>query len=80
MMIGFELNDDLTLIERNTYTLIDVAAEAGGLQAILAGFFSAILSVINYNNFNNYLAERLDSFNIDSSQKTGDKFSRGCCS
>ena len=55
----------MTLIERNNYTFIDVAADVGGLQAILAGFLSAIMSLINYNNFSNYLAEKLYTINKD---------------
>ena len=76
-MLMFELSDDLTLIERNHYTYLDVAADAGGLQSIVATLCSAILSVINYNNFNNYLADKIDSLNTESSQKMSKKFSWG---
>ena len=76
----FELSDDLTLIERNHYTYLDVAADAGGLYTIVATLCSAILSVINYNNFNKYLIDKIDSLNTESSQKMSEQISRGCCS
>ena len=74
MVVTFELNADMTLIERNNYTFVDVAADIGGLQAILAGFLSAILSIVNYNNFSDYLAENLYSINKDGGQEKDRRF------
>ena len=45
----FRLNLDVTLIERNGYTLLDVLSDVGGLQSILISGASLLLSILNYN-------------------------------
>lgn len=74
MTISFSLSPDQTMIERDNYTFIDVLADLGGLQASLYAVLSAVLSVINYNNFNNYLASQLYNLHSDDEGQTMNKF------
>ena len=74
MTISFSLSPDQTVIERENYTFIDVLADLGGLQASLYAVLSAVLSVINYNNFNNYLASQLYNLHCDDEGQTMNKF------
>lgn len=54
-------------------------ADVGGLQAFIAVGLKAILSVINYNNFNNFLVEKLYKLNTGDHEKGAHKFQGNCC-
>ena len=44
-----QMNFDLTIIERDGYTILDVLSDVGGLQGILISAISVTLSIINHN-------------------------------
>lgn len=50
---------DLTAINRNGYTILDVLSDIGGIQGILITSVSIILAILNYNNLDSYMASRL---------------------
>ena len=49
---------DQTLIERNGYTIIDILSDVGGLQGILISGISLLLSILNHNSLNVFLASK----------------------
>ena len=53
------MNMDRTLIERKAYTILDILSDLGGLQGILISGISFLLSILNYNHLNSYLASQL---------------------
>ena len=53
------MNLDITLIERNGYTILDVLSDVGGLQGILISAFAFIISFLNHNDLENYLVSKL---------------------
>ena len=57
--LWIQLSMDVTLIERNGYTLLDVLSDVGGLQSILISAISLLLSFLNYNQLDNYLVSKL---------------------
>ena len=50
---------DLTLIERDGYTFLDILSDIGGLQGILSAVVSVILIIFNYKYLDSYLATKL---------------------
>lgn len=58
------MNLDLTIIERDGYTFIDVLSDIGGIQGIIGSTFGLILSILNYNHFDNYMVSRLFKLNL----------------
>ena len=44
---------------RNGYTILDVLSDMGGMQRVLFSIFSVVTSVLNYSNFDSYLASKL---------------------
>ena len=50
---------DRILIERNGYTMFDLLSDLGGLQGILISGISFLLSILNFNHLNGFLASRL---------------------
>ena len=61
------MDANLTLIQRNGYHIIDLLSDVGGLQGLLISVISALLSIWNYQNLENYLAVKLFKF-----ENTGD--------
>ena len=47
------------MVTRNGYTILDVLSDMGGMQRVLFSFFSVVTSVLNYSNFDSYLASKL---------------------
>ena len=56
-ILSYEVNLDLSNIERSGYTILDMLAELGGIQAILFGAFRLIVYFLNYNNFASQVAK-----------------------
>ena len=50
---------DLTLIQRNGYTLLDILSDVGGLQGILISGITFTISFLNYNDLDNHLVSKL---------------------
>ena len=53
------MNYDLTIIERDGYTILDVLSDVGGLQGILISAIAVVLNIINHNQLENYLVSKL---------------------
>ena len=53
------MSPDLTLIQRNGYTFLDIMSDVGGLQGILISAFSILLLAFNYKHLDSYLATKL---------------------
>ena len=56
---------DLTLIQRNGYTLLDILSDVGGFQGILISGITFILGILNYNDLDNYLVSKLFKYDSD---------------
>lgn len=56
MDISIEMNLDFTTIQRTGYTFLDLLSDIGGIQGLLMSFIGILLSVFNYNNFDNFMA------------------------
>ena len=59
LWIGFELNSDVTLIQRNVYNSFMLLGDVGGLQGILLSIGAIIVSIFTYNTPENFLAKNL---------------------
>ena len=53
------MNLDLTVVEREVYTILDFIGDIGGLQAALLGIFGFIFLFFSVNGFENYLVSLL---------------------
>ena len=59
----FEMNLDLRVIARSGYTLLDWVSDVGGMQGMLISLIASILSIWNFNHFDNFLVNRLFKMN-----------------
>ena len=59
MAFFFEMDDDLTVIERSGYTILDWLSDVGGIQSMIWSLTGAILGIINGNYFNDSLIAKL---------------------
>ena len=59
MDIQVEMNMNVLMIARDGYTILDYFSDIGGIQGILVSGSAIILTVWNYNNFDNYLVSKL---------------------
>ena len=53
------MNLDLTVIQREGYTLLDLLSDVGGLQGILISTFSLLLGIWNHNYMESYIASKV---------------------
>lgn len=53
------MNHDLTMLERKNYDILDVMSDVGGVHSVMISVFSVLLYVVNYQNFDSYMASRL---------------------
>ena len=53
------MNMDLTVIQRDGYTVLDILSDVGGLQSVLISAFAILLSIWNHNYLNSYLVSKL---------------------
>ena len=51
--ITVEMNYDLTVIARSSYTFLDLLSDIGGIQSILMSAGALCLIILNYNHFDN---------------------------
>ena len=47
------------MIERKNYDLLDAMSDVGGVHSLMISIFGVFLYVINYQNFDSYMASRL---------------------
>ena len=59
LSITFEMNLDVTTIERNSYTIFDMFSDVGGLFGIFSTMFGVVSGIWNYNSFDNHMVSRL---------------------
>ena len=57
--ISLEMNLDLTVFERKTYSLLDAFADIGGLTKLLNSTLSFIVVIFNFSRIESYLAANL---------------------
>ena len=58
-VISYEFDLNLERIDRETYNLLDLLGDLGGLNEALVFIFGTIYSLINYHNFDDYLVSKL---------------------
>ena len=63
---AIQMSMDLTIIERDGYTSLDILSDIGGLQGILNAGFSVILILFNYKYLDSYLATKLYKTTMES--------------
>ena len=44
---------------RKCYSFLDLLSDIGGMIGVLMGFFSSVVGIFNFNNFDNYMVSRL---------------------
>ena len=59
MAITIEMNLNKKTLIRSSYYVIDVLSDIGGISGIMMSFFAIILSIWNYNHFDNYMVSKL---------------------
>ena len=59
MLLSFEMDLDMDVINRVGYNVIDMFSDIGGIQSIIMTTFALILTVLNYNYFDSYMAQKL---------------------
>ena len=59
MDITIERNLDLTTVDRDGYTVLDLISDIGGIQGILFSAVAVIMSFWNYNFLDNFLVSKL---------------------
>ena len=59
LCIAFELNQDVTLIERSVYNSFMLLGDVGGFSGILFTIGAILISFFTHNNPQNYLAAKL---------------------
>ena len=57
--ISIEMNRDLTVLQRDGYTFLDLISDIGGIQSILLQIFASIVVILNHNYLPNYLVSKL---------------------
>ena len=57
--IDIQGNIDLTYLKRDGYTILDVLSDIGGVSAALITPVLVILSIVNYNHLESYMASKL---------------------
>ena len=69
MSIPFEVDFDRSVIHRDSYTIIDVLSDIGGLNGLITSFLAVLVSILNHNNFDSFLASQLYSFSSKKQRK-----------
>ena len=71
LVVGFSvmIDMDLTIIQRNGYTVIDLLSDIWGIQSFLSTAISFFIGIWNHNLLDNYLVSRLFTLQIDDKVK-----------
>ena len=59
MDISIEMNLDQTYLIRQCFDILDLLSDVGGIQTIMLVLTSVVISVLNYGNFDTFMASRL---------------------
>ena len=62
MAFSYEHYYDRQVIRRSNYTFLGVLSDVGGLSSVIASVFTTLLAIINYNNLNGYMVNKLFKF------------------
>ena len=57
--IDIQNNLDITVLERNVYTILDVLSDVGGLSSALISLVVGIIGLMNYNRLESYMASKV---------------------
>ena len=57
--LTIEMNLDALKYKREGYHFLDFASDIGGFQGLLFSVFAFLVSILNYNMFDNYMVSRL---------------------
>lgn len=58
---GIDIQNDLNLtsLQRDSYTLLDVLSDTGGIASALASLLLPFIGLLNYNHLESYISSRL---------------------
>lgn len=59
-----EMSRDLIVIERTSYTVVDLLSDVGGLQGILISAMTFVLRVFNNSHLSSYMVARLFRYKL----------------
>lgn len=59
MFLSFEMNMHLSDVQRTGPNLLDMLSAIGGIQSIVFTLFGLILSAVNFNHLENFMAQKL---------------------
>ena len=59
MEISIEMSLDLEVIVRNSFTIMDLLSDIGGIEIILSLAFGFLVSILNHGYFDTFMASRL---------------------
>ena len=57
--VTIEMELNMRVVAREGYTFLDYLSDIGGMQGMIASFIAAFVVFWNYNNFANYMVQRL---------------------
>ena len=57
--LTIEMNLDSVKYKREGYHFLDFASDVGGFQGLLFSLFAFLVTILNYNMFDNYMVSRL---------------------
>ena len=66
LSISYQMNLSQIVINREVYTILDWFGNLGGLNEGLKLFFYMIVSILNYNYYNNYMVTKLYDQSVSS--------------
>ena len=55
----YEMSLDLLIVARNSYTVLDILSDVGGIESIFVTGISLVLSILNYKYFDSYMVSHL---------------------
>ena len=75
--VSFQINLDMTIIDREIISVLDVLSDIGGLDGTLVLIVGLLLSILNYNAIGNYMVANL--YKASESGGKVSKFKRALC-
>ena len=57
--ISFDVSRDLEVIKRNSYTVLDLLSDVGGIMGALMGIFDILVGLMKYNYLEDFLVAKL---------------------
>ena len=70
--VSYELYLNLTVIDRQAYSILDLLGDVGGLGEALVYIFTFMLAFVNYGKFNTMLSRFLYMASIKDESSSGD--------